>query len=61
VFFHSGEIDREKDGHWGGQVTFLGMQFGRKWFLDWEMYGFGDYYTTIIPLIGGKIGIGYRF
>ena len=61
VFFHSGEIGREKDGHWGGQVTFLGMQFGQKWFLDWEMYGVGDYYTTIIPLVGGRIGVGYRF
>ena len=47
--------------HLGGQLTFLGMQFGRKWFFDWELFGMGDYYITIIPPLCGRIGVGYRF
>ncbi len=63
AFFWFKNLDSpvKRNWHLGGQVTWLGMQFGRKWFFDWELLGVGDYYTVIIPLAGGRIGVGYRF
>ena len=49
------------DRQFGGQLTLFGLHIGRKSFLVLELYGFGDYYNTILPGAGGKIGYGYRF
>lgn len=38
-----------------------GLSFGKKWFGEIEFYGLGDYYTTIFPGCGGRVGFGYRF
>lgn len=51
----------EPERHLGIQMTFCGMQFGQKWFAEVECYGFGDHYATILPFVGGRIGVGYRF
>jgi hypothetical protein len=51
----------EPERHLGLQMTFCGMQFGKKWFAEVECYGIGDYYVTLLPFMGGRIGVGYRF
>lgn len=66
LFLHFGNTDyweflHNPDRLLGGQFTFYGMQFGRKWFAEVEFYGIGDYYCTTLPGLGGHIGFGYRF
>ncbi len=45
----------------GVQLTIFGIQFGKKWFGEIEFYGLGDYYYTLFPGCGGRVGFGYRF
>ena len=65
LMLHSGGKD-----YWNGlyypnrvglQLTFIGIQFGKKWFGEIEFYGLGDYYATVFPGCGGRVGFGYRF
>ncbi|MBQ9548671.1 MAG: hypothetical protein IJV01_05905 [Bacteroidales bacterium] len=66
LFLHDGN-----SGYWkrleapnrslGGQITFLGVQFGRKWFGEVEVFGLGDNYSVILPPFGGRLAVGYRF
>ena len=67
LFLHTGGqeywhmLDDNPKRFLGGQFTFVGMQFGKKWFGEVELWGFGDYYTIILPPSGGRVGFGYRF
>ena len=66
LLFHTGDASFWKnsslpDRKFSAQYTFWGMSFGSRMFCTLEFYGMGEYYITLMPGFGGKLGIGYRF